>query len=45
MPEIRIKTPNLDDIFEKWKQRAVRSDKKNGKTVWYERGYFFFRCN
>jgi hypothetical protein len=24
MPDVRIKTPNLDDIFEKWKQQATK---------------------
>jgi hypothetical protein len=26
--DVRIKTPNLDEIFEKWKQRSIRKDKK-----------------
>ena len=28
MPDVYIKTPNLDDIFEKWKNSAVRTNKK-----------------
>ncbi len=28
MPSVRIKTPNLDDIFERWKQKAARTQRK-----------------
>jgi len=41
MPEIRIKTPNLDDIFEKWKQRAVRTDKKKMEKQFGTKGAIF----
>ena len=27
MPDVRIKTPNLDEIFSKWKERAAKKDK------------------
>ena len=41
MPDVRIKTPNLDDIFEKWKQRAVRSDKKKMEKQFGTKGALF----
>ena len=41
MPDVRIKTPNLDEIFEKWKQRAVRSDKKKMEKQFGTKGAIF----
>ncbi|TES95643.1 MAG: hypothetical protein E3J90_09305 [Promethearchaeota archaeon] len=41
MPEIKIKTPNLDDIFEKWKQRSVRQDKKKMEKQFGTKGAVF----
>ena len=41
MPDVRIKTPNLDDIFEKWKQLAVRSDKKKMEKQFGTKGAIF----
>jgi hypothetical protein len=29
----RIKTPNLDEIFEKWKQKAARQIEKKWKIL------------
>ncbi len=41
MPDVRIKTPNLDEIFEKWKQRAVRKDKKRMEKQFGTKGAVF----
>jgi len=41
LPDVRIKTPNLDEIFEKWKQRAVRSDKKKMEKQFGTKGAIF----
>lgn len=41
MPEVYIKTPNLDDIFEKWKQSAVRKDKKKLEKQFGTKGAVF----
>ncbi|MBA7530513.1 hypothetical protein ES705_22721 [subsurface metagenome] len=41
MPDVRIKTPNLDEIFEKWKQRAVRKDKKKMEKQFGTKGAVF----
>ncbi len=41
MPDIRIKTPNLDDIFDKWKQKAVRQDKKKMEKQFGTKGAVF----
>ncbi|MFX0076752.1 MAG: zinc finger-like domain-containing protein [Candidatus Hermodarchaeota archaeon] len=41
MPDVRIKTPNLDDIFEKWKQRSVRTDKKKMEKQFGTKGAIF----
>ncbi|MFW9988805.1 MAG: hypothetical protein ACFFC3_09135 [Candidatus Odinarchaeota archaeon] len=38
---IRIKTPNLDEIFEKWKQKAVRTDKKKMEKQFGTKGAVF----
>jgi len=32
LSKVRIKTPNLDNIFEKWKQSAIRKDEKKWKN-------------
>ena len=41
MTDVRIKSPNLDEIFEKWKQRAVRSDKKKMEKQFGTKGAIF----
>jgi len=41
MPDVVIKTPNLDDIFEKWKQKAYRTDKKNLEKQFGTKGSVF----
>jgi hypothetical protein len=41
LPDVRIKTPNLDEIFEKWKQRAVRKDKKKMEKQFGTKGAVF----
>jgi len=41
MTDVRIKTPNLDEIFEKWKQSAVRSDKKQMEKQFGTKGAIF----
>ncbi|MBY8980100.1 MAG: hypothetical protein KGD72_06900 [Candidatus Lokiarchaeota archaeon] len=41
MTDVRIKTPNLDEIFEKWKQRAARSDKKKMEKQFGTKGAIF----
>ena len=41
MPDVRIKTPNLDDIFEKWKQSAIRKDKKKMEKQFGTKGAVF----
>ncbi len=38
---VRIKTPNLDEIFEKWKQKAVRTDKKKMEKQFGTKGAVF----
>jgi len=38
---VRIKTPNLDDIFEKWKQRASRTDRKKMEKEFGTKGAVF----
>ena len=38
---VRIKTPNLDDIFEKWKQRAARTDRKKMEKQFGTKGAVF----
>ena len=38
---VRIKTPNLDDIFEKWKQRAARADRKKMEKQFGTKGAVF----
>ena len=42
MPDVRIKTPNLDEIFEKWKQRSVRKDKKKMEKQFGTKGAIFY---
>jgi hypothetical protein len=41
LPDVRIKTPNLDDIFEKWKQKAARSDRKKMEKQFGTKGAVF----
>ncbi|MFX1356329.1 MAG: hypothetical protein ACFFA8_03515 [Promethearchaeota archaeon] len=41
MPDVRIKTPNLDDIFEKWKQSAIRKNKKKLEKQFGTKGAIF----
>ena len=41
MPDIRIKTPPLDKVFEKWKQRAVRTDRKKMEKEFGTKGAVF----
>ncbi len=38
---VRIKTPNLDDIFERWKQSAVRKDRKKMEKEFGTKGAVF----
>jgi hypothetical protein len=38
---VRIKTPNLDSIFEKWKQTAARKDKKKMEKQFGTKGAVF----
>ncbi|MFX1343530.1 MAG: hypothetical protein ACFFBC_01250 [Promethearchaeota archaeon] len=38
---VRIKTPNLDDIFEKWKQKASRTDRKKMEKEFGTKGAVF----
>ena len=41
MPDVRIKTPNLDDIFTKWKERAARKDKNTMERQFGTKGAVF----
>jgi hypothetical protein len=41
LPDIRIKTPNLDDIFEKWKQKSARTDRKKMEKEFGTKGAVF----
>jgi hypothetical protein len=41
MPDVRIKTPNLDDIFEKWKQNTSRNDHKKMEKQFGTKGAIF----
>ncbi|TFG23517.1 MAG: hypothetical protein EU532_13410 [Promethearchaeota archaeon] len=41
MGDVRIKTPNLDDIFEKWKQSAVKKDRKQMEKQFGTKGAVF----
>ena len=38
---VRIKTPNLDEIFERWKQKAVRTDRKKMEKQFGTKGAVF----
>ena len=38
---MRIKTPNLDEIFDKWKQKAARTDKKKMEKEFGTKGAVF----
>jgi len=41
MVDVRIKTPNLDDIFDKWKQQAGRKDRKKMEKQFGTKGSVF----
>jgi len=41
MPEVRIKSPNIDDIFNKWKQKANRQKKKELEKQFGTKGAVF----
>ncbi|MFX1454887.1 MAG: hypothetical protein ACFFDB_05880 [Promethearchaeota archaeon] len=41
MPDVRIKTPNLDDIFEKWKQKTSRTNHKKMEKEFGTKGAIF----
>ncbi|TFG24808.1 MAG: hypothetical protein EU529_03210, partial [Promethearchaeota archaeon] len=41
MPDVRIKTPNLDDIFERWKDKAGRTQRKQMEKQFGTKGSVF----
>ncbi len=41
MPDVRIKSPNIDDIFNKWKQKAYRQKKKELEKQFGTKGAVF----
>ncbi len=41
MPDIKIKTPNLDEIFEKWKQKVSKTDHKKMEKQFGTKGAIF----
>jgi hypothetical protein len=41
MPDVRIKTPNLDNIFEKWKETANKKDHKTLEKEFGTKGAVF----
>ncbi|MFX1393111.1 MAG: hypothetical protein ACFFAH_05995 [Promethearchaeota archaeon] len=41
MPDVKIKTPNLDDIFEKWKNKAGRTQRKQMEKQFGTKGSVF----
>ncbi|MHA1254557.1 MAG: hypothetical protein ACTSPS_03045 [Promethearchaeota archaeon] len=41
MPDVRIKTPNLDNIFTKWKERAAKKDKNTMERQFGTKGAVF----
>ena len=41
MPDVRIKTPNLDNIFEKWKETANRKNRKQMEKQFGTKGAVF----
>ncbi|TFG02403.1 MAG: hypothetical protein EU540_01640 [Promethearchaeota archaeon] len=41
MPDVRIKTPNLDDIFERWKTKAGRTQRKQMEKQFGTKGSVF----
>ena len=41
MPDVRIKTPNLDEIFNKWKQKAIKQDRKKMEKEFGTKGAMF----
>ncbi|TFF85310.1 MAG: hypothetical protein EU551_04335 [Promethearchaeota archaeon] len=45
MPDVRIKSPNLDDIFEKWTQKANRTQNKKLEKQFGTKGAVFSISN
>jgi len=45
MPDVRIKSPNLDDIFEKWTQKANRTKNKKLEKQFGTKGAVFSISN
>jgi hypothetical protein len=45
MPDVRIKSPNLDDIFEKWAQKASRTKSKKLEKQFGTKGAVFSVSN
>ncbi|MFW9898389.1 MAG: hypothetical protein ACFFDO_03930 [Candidatus Thorarchaeota archaeon] len=41
MPDVRIKTPNLDEIFERWKNKAGRTQRKQMEKQFGTKGSMF----
>ena len=41
MPDVKIKTPNLDEIFEKWKQKSARVKRKEMEKQFGTKGAVF----
>ncbi len=41
MPDVHIKTPNFDDIFEKWKNSTIRKQKKKMEKEFGTKGSVF----
>jgi len=41
LPDVRIKTPNLDEIFNKWKQKAIKQDRKKMEKEFGTKGAMF----
>ncbi|MFX1572052.1 MAG: zinc finger-like domain-containing protein [Promethearchaeota archaeon] len=41
MPDVRIKTPNLDDIWLRWKQKVARTDRKKMEKEFGTKGAVF----
>jgi len=41
LPDVRIKSPNSDDVFEKWKTTAVRKNKKKMEKEFGTKGAIF----
>ncbi|TFF87630.1 MAG: hypothetical protein EU550_02880 [Promethearchaeota archaeon] len=41
MPDVTLKSPNLDDVFEKWKQKTLRTSKKKLEKEFGTKGAVF----